>query len=580
MSPQSSINLASGGRKGTIGSCAVLISAMVVLALTATPAPGFSSWSIETDPTGFTHFTNNPNDFPAWDKSVITWKFETTGTDSFTGTWGDVRVQNQVRLAFQQWQNAFNTPPGTTYSYNRASGWQPFGDIRSIAVHELGHVLGMHHPDQAAAVNRNFRPGPGGTLSIQPAPGGEVMRSWINPGDYNHVLSHDELDAFQRMYGRQLTFVEVPSSMPADIVVGSHSAAPNNWALGGWEGVWRSSDRSQGIRITAGGFSFNRDSSVPIGFKTKGMNWDYENPSGKTVAAFMLETVGTNNRTPLFRFDGYAPHRFTHYVNTPGGADFKDTLSHVWTAPQSGPIPASELIHVGLELDVWDWTVTSARAVHTDFSTTSTPILSFNEWSQTLTSDDSSLAAIPEGLRMGSLQVPVAHGLRLIAGDAPMNITQFLALPVPQGQLGLADLNRETLDHLLQLPNQVVVDLSDLVMDKLHRDPVFTHLPVAGFGPGVLGAGEDFIIVLDGMQEHLPDDLLEAGNFLMVSHPELLREDRELLVFAQTQLGDVRMGNYALLGTSVIIPEPASLSLLAVASLLLVLRRRAQPPRR
>jgi len=181
------------------------------LAAFSSPVFGFSTIS-GVDPSGFSDLVTNPQDFPSWDKTVIRYKFDA----SFDTAFPNPRVKEQVRLAFTQWDDAQGTLPGANYSYNRASGWQNFGDIRSITLHELGHVLGIHHPDEAAAVNRNWRPGPTG-LVAQPDNDDEVMRSWINPGDYNHILSHDELDAFAYVYGHDISFQEVTGS--ADITI-------------------------------------------------------------------------------------------------------------------------------------------------------------------------------------------------------------------------------------------------------------------------------------------------------------------------------------------------------------------------
>ena len=64
----------------------------------------------------------------------------------------------------------------------------------------------------------------------------EVMRSWINQGDYNHILSHDELDVFNYVYGTDLDFTEVGASDPANIVITTYTAG--SYKLGHGASVW------------------------------------------------------------------------------------------------------------------------------------------------------------------------------------------------------------------------------------------------------------------------------------------------------------------------------------------------------
>ncbi len=76
----------------------------------------------------------------------------------------------------------------------------------------------------------------------------------------------------------------------------------------------------------------------------------------------------------MSHFDGYSPaasnNVFNSFTTTSVSANAKDDLLHIWSDPHvngvPGPFPASDVIHVGLKQDVWDWSVVSAQVVDTD----------------------------------------------------------------------------------------------------------------------------------------------------------------------------------------------------------------------
>ncbi len=517
------------------------------------------------EPTGFGDLINNPNDFWSWDNTAaapITYRFENTGPNRFTN---DARIRDQIRLAFQEWDLADMTPPGATDSYGRANGFQPFGDIRTIMVHEIGHILGFGHPNQANSTTprRNY------DLDVTPPvlktpTTDEVMHSSINSGSYNHILSHDELEGFDYFYGRDLAFQESTTGA-ADIVIRT-DALPNTgsmwtWAQGPPTGTLRNTTNPLlGRRIISGEVTFSTAAGQPMGFRTLGINWDYQNTSGQPTESFEIRTRGTNNPSPVSRYDGRGNHEFFTFNNSdwrtaPGlSANFKDDLLHVWSNPIGGQLPATQIIHVGLEQDVWDWTVVSAEVVSPTGARTATPLLSFHDWNNAVTG----VLARPGGQEGDQLGItntgPVtvlAQGIRVVASDVFSEVSNFQVAEVGDLGLTLDELNRDTLE---ELRNQ-------------------QRLESLGIDPILLDNRQEYFLIFDGTEADLPEEIRNAGNFVILDRPDLL--GTELFVFAQSMSEESVVGTYALLGTPPIVPEPSAISLVCLGvGVICILRRR------
>ena len=178
-------------------------------------------------------------------------------------------------------------------------------------------------------------------------------------------------------------------------------------------------DPDQGVLINSGEVRFNIDSGTPLGMKTLGINWDYENSTGLPTEGFKIQTSGTNNPDVLFHYDnnGYS-NPFSSFATAAVGADFKDDLMHTWDNAVGGAIPGGEIIHVGLEQDVYDWTVVSADAVMAggDDPTGIAAELSRLE-STPMRWFPGQLMRLPEGINMRIRERIVAQGIRIVAPD-------------------------------------------------------------------------------------------------------------------------------------------------------------------
>jgi hypothetical protein len=555
------------GKLTMVGTISLLMAAL------PSPSAAFAPW----EPFGGgTDILATPDKHYEFEQSTILYRLDPLFRLTFPG---DV-LENQVHLAFQEWETASQSQDrrdAPRYSWNRYNGVRGFNDLRTILVHEIGHVIGSQHAD-AAYFNNNaeniFRPdGMGGYIRVAPN-GGEVMNEGnsaglpnskpekgLRPGEYNRILSKDELYFLDYVYGRDLTFEEgsildtvqitlsvsnvlgTPSlNLGAGVVDTSTQREPGNPDAGRW--------------IGHSTININATPTLPIGVDARMSSWEVTNTTGEAIDAISIRAKGTDNGLAI-ETSSVGSHRFTNYAPSNAFALYQfESRGHIFDDPLGGTVPNNGTVQVGLRLDVWDWTVSSARGRKLDGSSapvSTVGILPFSVDDITFGLPPIDPFGLTAAYEAGNRLI---GGLRLVNSDTPTTITELLFAPVEGLDLGLDDLSSDTLARLSSLG----------LVERIE------------FVPIELDANEEFLFILEGDRADIPQDILDNVRFMLLDYPDMI--DRELLVYARSETDEFLVGAFSLINSPLIagrapIPEPGTLVLLlAVLPIMLPRRHR------
>lgn len=500
------------------------------------PAHGFSLWDADNN---LANLGVAPNSYYSYDPGVITWKFD-ADANAFLA---DPLLREQIRLAFKEWEiQRTRNIPGRFHFRRSGDGAPPLADLRTTALHELGHALGSQHPDAAwyngtPQYMQNFRPDGNGGIVAAPPVGPEVMNEgWypvygLRDGEYNRWLTTDEHDLVDYAYSGGFEFVEVGTNEPAMITVTAYSNPTNsNLGQGGGHSTeLRTGDPADGWRVLSSMFTVNAGKLGVLASKT---SWTVTNSTGEPVTDFIVRTQGTD-QFPLDNYNAGA-HRFAGLSNL-STASATDPEDRGWRFinPVGGEIPPGESVTAGLELDVWDWSVNYAALKQADGDVVPVNLVTVFPWyNPVLPSPGSSPTPELEESGLVSAGTPGVNavGFRIVnGGDTPTRLRDIQIGTFGRRNPALRRVNGSTLAEL---------DDAVSVLDSARS----------------LAPGESLIVVTDHDRGTLPRELARRTDVLAVGLGEMGRES--LFAAVTSDDGRFTVDTYSIPGEATYDTEP------------------------
>ena len=552
-----------------------------------TSVNGFGLNAVDTSPRP-TDLSTEPNNFFSWDKGgifdPITYAFDA----SFVAAFPNAKQQEQVHLAFQEWADASGDgsrrQPQANYHWNRYTGsGQNFWDLRTLTTHELGHILGAGHPDAFwfntnpntnNPYNLNFRPNGQGGIMPAPPIGGEVMNEGNTPGflpnskpqpkgfrfgEYNRKISKDELAMIDYAYGERLQFQFVANPASADIVISNFQSdtCGTQITLGSGQVIDAEArdpnDFSQGGRILEGQM-FLRDictdapGTPTMGFTALSRFWEITNQTDDDVVSVLVQTIGTDNLNPTNQASA-GGHRLTDYDNflDANNTESIERILHQWTDPIGGVIAPGQTTKIGLQQDVWDWTVASASVITDNAQIASAAIVNTLPFMFSPAFQGQANAPTPDTQESG-------HGGNEISAATPQPIISTKTILLTNNTTETIQIDSILLAPVGDLDPSVI---DESLLDQLQQLGWFEEVEVGG-NPFQLSLDpeEAFYLLLEGDVIDLPTIVQSNGNFLLLNHPGWM--DEPLLVGVVGRNTGTQVTSYALLNTGTFVPEPTS----------------------
>lgn|GEM_PF-4519644 len=548
--------------------------------------------------TPYSSIDSFPNDRVWWPNDAISYRAAASFRSAFPGS----RFDRQVALAFATWDAAATTPGGAGDCYYDDPGAAPlaeFYDFRSLLLHEIGHALGMAHPDSAALdANRNFVLDTSGVPVVAPLVA-DITDNWVmssfdttkDMSTYNQTLAWDDLAAFRYAYpGRDLNFARAPNLPGADIQLraadfqvvhdldgdGTNDVTANHLAYTiilstvPVDFIDNPLDPNDGPRlgrsIKAAGIWFNTrpPAMLRIGMRTRMVTWDITqvSPGAPPIRAVEIQTRFANNPKVLAHVDNPSlpvldPQPFKVFTTVFDDPAIKNSLLHVWMDPARGSIAGNEMVNVGLTQDVFHWVTLRLRIWHDAFSLAETDFVDYtvvdvNESAPVFTaaarSDmDSRVNGASPARGASTTAAEPLSGIRLahpVAATAPITLTALSIGDATRG--GANDVSAITLTHLTAV--------------GIAENFAMVRITPAALGVGqVLAPEEEFHVFVSGDRSQLPDTMTNYIFLSDVLGPEIVAtfKDRPLVVAAQVASKGALITTYTVVGTPPIIGADA-----------------------